>query len=147
MLSLLEQQGALRRTLNMMSTSENVLENLLEDLHLLLLQFTHYIRPIGQTFRQGSCSARTTHTDLKLKHAESSKYYNYIDAWCVTCLLLMGGGLGWGRTPWCTIPLLDDTQGLKLQLHIFLHHHRAKYLKVICGQHRLEHSLGKPGEE
>lgn len=48
---------------------------------------------------------------------------------------------------WRTVPLLDDAQGLKLELHVLLCHQRAKHLKVIGGQNRLEQSLGKPGEE
>lgn len=40
-----------------------------------------------------------------------------------------------------TVPLLDDSQGLKLQLHVLLDHQWTKDLEVICSQNWLEHWL------
>lgn len=40
-----------------------------------------------------------------------------------------------------TVPFFDDSEGLKLQLHVLLDHQGSKHLEVVCSKNWLEHRL------
>lgn len=53
-------------------------------------------------------------------------------------------GASWGSICFFiqpTVPFFDDSEGLKLQLHVLLDHQGSKHLKVVCSKDWLEHRL------
>lgn len=94
----------------------NSLENLLQDFHLLLLQLCHHVHPVGETLGKGSCGD----AHHVLQRSWSACACDHMQP---------------------TVPLLDDSEGLELQLHVLLNHQRTEHLEIICGQNWLEHGL------
>lgn len=114
-----------------------LLENLLQDFHLLLLQRCHHIHAISQTLWEGPYTHTNSHV-TGVFSVNMSSLYKTVKVCLVpsVCALIPP-----------TVPFFNDPEGLKLQLHVFLDHQRSKHLEIICRQYWLENRLKQQQQE